>query len=132
MGQSTLFFSQQYRHGPTQQIDGKRRKVYPRLPEQPPLRTEEHPGLAHWMPPYAVPHEGLPLSARPESIQGVPTHPGRRAGVHSVEVDEVYSVPPVAFAFLLSRVWQTGKQGYSARALIAQVAPGKSIGRIQT
>jgi hypothetical protein len=124
---STLFFSKNYRWGPTSD-EMRPRGVYPQVPEQPPLPTEPHPGIKGYAPAFNVPHEGLPYSLYPEHVQGVPQLRWVRAGGHSVEIDEVYSCPPYAWSFMISKVRQTGKQGINARALVSQTAAMKGLG----
>lgn len=92
---------------------------------QPPLPREEHPGIPSYRPPFAVPHAPQSLSQFPWAQQGTPRATFSRMGVRSATPEPT---PPPVYAWLLQYVFQKGKQGPSARVLVAQTLPSKGQG----
>jgi hypothetical protein len=88
------------------------------MPESAPMRTENHPGLKGWLPPYHTRHAPLSLSDKPESIQGTPRRYFTRGGARPAW--SILSSTPPVFAYLLAHVRQTPKAGPSTRVLVAQ------------
>src|SRR5437660_11345858 len=84
-----------------------------------PMRTEPHPGIKGWLPPYHVPHAGLSLSDRPEYVQGIPGRHFTRGGARPALTP--MHAPPAVFSFLLEKVKQRPKVGPNAKILVAQM-----------
>jgi len=86
-----------------------------------PMRREPHPGIKGWLPPYDVPHAGLPLDLMPQAQQGTPRILFTRGGARPALTPR--NAPPAVFAFLLSQVKRTPRGGPNSKALIAQSQP---------
>lgn len=91
-----------------------------RLPTAP-MHTEPHPGKKGWLPPYHVPHAGIPLSGQPQNVQGIPGRFFTRGGARPA-LTPIHATP-AAFAFLLKTVKQTPKAGPNTKVLVAQMQP---------